>query len=272
MDFYKELEHALQTHNVEEKETIVSRALAYCSQNEINAPTDFAPVALQIPSYASVCRIVAPRDLPKRRALTTPEGLAVQIHAIAHIEYSAIDLAIDAAYRFVETPRAYTYDWLEVAADEIRHFKMLHELLEKLGYRYGDFPVHSGLFETARTTQHSLLERMAVVPRYFEAGGLDVNPQITAKLRSKRTQPIVEPLLDALDIIYDEEIEHVRKGDRWFKYACEKEGADPSIYFDILERHGLLGKRQGPLNVKARKAAGFACEEILKLGAKECEE
>ncbi len=272
MDFYRELEVALHSHDIEQKEAIVSRALAYCSQNEVNTPTDFRPVMLQTPSYAACCRIVAPRDLPRRRALGTPEGLAVQIHAIAHIEYSAIDLAIDAVYRFADTPGAYKYDWLEVAADEIRHFKMLHTLLEKLGYGYGDFPVHGGLFETARATQHSLLERMAVVPRYFEAGGLDVNPQIVAKLKTKRSQPVVEALLEALDVIYKEEIDHVRKGDRWFKYACEREGVETSVYFEILKRHGLLGKRQGPINVEARKAAGFACEEILRLGAKECEE
>jgi uncharacterized ferritin-like protein (DUF455 family) len=200
----------------------------------------------------------------------TKEGLGTLIHAITHIEYSAIDLALDAVYRFVEMPVEYKIDWLVVAEDEIRHFKMLQGLLHELGYRYGDFPVHCGLFDTAKHTADSVLDRMAIVPRYYEAGGLDVNPQIVKKIENRRKNPLVQNLIEALDVIYDEEIEHVYKGDKWFKYLCKREGYDESIYFEILKRYKLLTKHRPHINVDARKEAGFTCEEIKRLGAKEC--
>jgi len=245
--------------------------LAYCSQNEVREVSDFAPKMFASPSYASKCRIVEPRKLPARKDFESPEGLATLIHAITHIEYSAIDLALDAVYRFPQMPTAYKRDWLEVADDEIRHYKMLHALLEEVGYRYGDFPVHCGLFDAANHTAKSVLERMAIIPRYYEASGLDVNPQIMKKLANKKKIPLVQKLLEALDIIYDEEIVHVQKGDGWFKYLCQHEGKSEMVYFEILERYRLLQKHRPHINVEARKAAGFACEEILRLGAKECE-
>jgi len=196
--------------------------------------------------------------------------LATLVHAITHIEYSAIDLALDAVYRFPEMPMEYKVDWLVVAEDEIRHYKMLDELLESLGCTYGDSPVHCGLFDAAEHTAHAVLDRMAIVPRYYEASGLDVNPQIIKKLDNKRKNPIVKKLIDALNVIYDEEIEHVHKGDKWFKYLCRREGLDESVYFEILERYKLLTKHRPHINVDARKEAGFTCDEIKKLGAKEC--
>ncbi len=146
------------------------------------------------------------------------------MHSIAHIEYSAIDLALDAVYRYPQMPLVYKRDWLEVASDEIRHFRMLDTLLKDLGYCYGDFPVHSGLFDAANHTAHNILDRMAIVPRYFEASGLDVSPQIIKKLANKHKIPAVMKLIDTLNIIYKEEIDHVLKGDRWFKYLCQRRG------------------------------------------------
>jgi uncharacterized ferritin-like protein (DUF455 family) len=229
------------------------------------------PVLFDAPSYASKCRIVDPRQLPARKDFASAEGLATLIHAITHIEYSAIDLALDAVYRFPQMPMAYKVDWLVVAEDEIRHYRMLNGLLESLGYRYGDFPVHCGLFDAAEHTAHSVLERMAVVPRYYEASGLDVNPQIMKKLENKRKNPQVKALIEALEVILEEEIDHVHKGDRWFKYLCAQEGLEESVYFEILERYRLLEKHRPHINVEARKKAGFVCDEIRKLGAKECE-
>jgi uncharacterized ferritin-like protein (DUF455 family) len=149
---------------------------------------------------------------------------------------------------------------------------MLSTLLTELGYSYGDFPVHCGLFDAAEHTAHSILDRMAIIPRYYEASGLDVNPQIIKKLDNKRKNPVVKKLIDALNIIYDEEIDHVHKGDKWFKYLCEKEGLDTSVYFKILERYKLMSKHRPHINVEARKEAGFNCIEIKKLGAKICDE
>jgi uncharacterized ferritin-like protein (DUF455 family) len=271
MDFYKVLEEAITSDDIGVKEKLTLQALAYCNENEVRVEDGFTPVLFNAPSYASKCRIVDPRQLPARKDFASAEGLATLIHAITHIEYSAIDLALDAVYRFPQMPVAYKIDWLVVAEDEIRHFKILNGMLESLGYRYGDFPVHCGLFDAAEHTAHSVLERMAVVPRYYEASGLDVNPQIMKKLENKRKNPQVKALIEALEVILEEEIDHVHKGDRWFKYLCAQEGLEESVYFEILERYRLLEKHRPHINVEARKKAGFVCDEIRKLGAKECE-
>jgi len=271
MDFYKVLETALISDDIGIKTHCTLQALAYCNQNEVRAERHFTPKSFAYPSYASKCHIVDPKALPARKDFGSAEGLATLVHAITHIEYSAIDLALDAVYRFPEMPIEYKRDWLVVAEDEIRHYTMLHALLERLGYRYGDFPVHCGLFDAAQHTAENLLDRMAVIPRYYEASGLDVNPQIMKKLDNRRKNPLVKALIEALEVILEEEIDHVHKGDKWFKYLCKEEALPESVYFEILERYTLLNKHRPHLNVAARKEAGFACEEILKLGAKACD-
>jgi len=224
------------------------------------------------PSYSSFCIIVDPKDLTTRKDFSSTEGLASLIHAITHIEYSAIDLALDAVYRFANMPIEYKIDWLEVADDEIRHFHMLNKLLNELGFKYGDFPVHCGLFDASVHTRGDILDRMAIIPRYYEASGLDVNPQIIKKLHNKRKEPMIAKVIDALNIIYDEEIIHVKKGDRWFKYLCDQRKLDSKqTYMQILGKYKLDTKHRPHINVKARKEAGFSCNEIINLGAKSCD-
>ncbi|SFV65371.1 COG2833: uncharacterized protein [hydrothermal vent metagenome] len=271
MNFYTRLEQAISTDDIPTKTEITAECLAYYNQNEIRENKDFIPKIFSQPSYFNRCQIVAQKDLRHRKDFDTDEGLAVLVHSIAHIEYSAIDLALDAVYRYRNMPKQYTIDWLDVASDEIRHFKMLETLLHELGFAYGNFPVYSGLFDAGNNTRENILDRMAIVPRYFEASGLDVGPQIVKKLANKHKIPNVKKLIDILEIIYEEEIDHVLKGDRWFKYLCEKEGKEVSVYFEILERYRLLEKHRPHLNAKGRKEAGFSCDEILKLGAKDCE-
>lgn len=270
MNLYDVLETAIQSSDIDIKESLSAQCLAYCSQNEVSLEEGFVPKIFDQPSYASFCKIVQPKNLPTRKDFDTKEGLATLVHSIAHIEFSAIDLALDAVYRYPQMPMSYKTDWLEVANDEIRHFKMLEGLLDELGFKYGDFPVHSGLFDVANNTAHNLLDRMAIVPRYFEASGLDVNPQIIKKLENKRKIDSIARLIDMLYIIYEEEIEHVHKGDRWFKYLCRLEGKSEEIYFEILDKYDLLIKHRPHVNVAARKEAGFTCREIKRLGAKEC--
>ncbi len=275
MHFYKVLEEAILSDDIDIKDKYTLQCFEYCNQKEVSSEENFSPLHFKAPSYASICHIVDPRELPARKDFASKEGLATLVHAIAHIEYSAIDLALDAVYRFPGMPMSYKKDWLEVALDEIRHFKMLKKILEELGYAYGDFSVHCGLFDAAEHTAESILDRMAIIPRYYEASGLDVSPQIMKKLDNKRKNPYVKSLLDALHIIYDEEISHVQKGDKWFKYLCEKEGKMgevETVYFEILERYDLLSKHRPHINVEARKEAGFTCTEIKKLGAKVCHE
>ena len=270
MNIYKVLEEAITSDCIEIKEKLTQQCLEYCSQNEFISSQGFSPLLFKEPSYSNRCTIVEPKALKTRKDFDTNEGLATLVHAIAHIEYSAIDLALDAVYRFPEMPMEYKLDWLEVAGDEIRHYKMLNTLLHDLGFSYGDFPVHCGLFDASIHTAKDSLERMAIIPRYYEASGLDVNPQIIKKLDNKRKLPNVKKLIEALTIIYDEEIVHVQKGDKWFKYLCDKQGLDYSIYFKILNKYKLLSKYRPHINVDARQKAGFSCVELEKLGNVEC--
>ncbi len=269
MDFYAQLELALLSANINTKELIVNEALEHLRSND--APYDSrAPIVFEKPSYASICQIVSPKDLPKRGDFATKEALGALVHSIAHIEFSAIDLAIDAVYRFREMPKAYRIDWLIVAQDEIRHFKMLEGLLQQLDLSYGDIVVHQGLFEMSMKSSGSALERMAIIPRYFEATGLDVNPKIIKKLEAHKKNPLIVELMNALDIIYEEEIEHVSKGDRWFKYLCQEEGSDFQERFLAIIKKYNLKSRAEQFNIKGRKEAGFSCQELLSLGAKKC--
>jgi len=269
MKLYKILEEAITSDCMETKEKLTQQCFEYCSQNEFISSEGFKPLLFNVPSYAKKCKIVDPRELKARKDFDKPEGVATLIHAIAHIEYSAIDLALDAVYRYPEMPQQFKIDWLEVAIDEIRHYKMLEELLIDIGFKYGDFPVHCGLFDAANHTAENILDRMAIIPRYYEASGLDVNPQIIKKLDNKRKIPIIKKLIEILNIIYDEEIIHVNKGDFWFKYICKKENLELSIYFNILEKYKLLEKHRPHINVDARQKAGFTCSELRKLGSME---
>lgn len=270
MSFYKNLELAISTINIDTKKALTLSCLENCIQNEIDNSLNLDTEVFKVPSFAQICTIVEPRMLAARKNLDTQLGLGTLIHSIAHIEYSAIDLALDAVYRFRDMPIEYKIDWLVVALDEIRHFEMLIDLLNKVGYKYGDFSVHQGLFDVCMNTTTSVIERMAIVPRYFEASGLDVNPQIIMKLKNLKKEPTTKELISALETILHEEIDHVRKGDRWFKYLCDNDGLEYGVYFDILEKHELLNKQRPQLNNKDRKDAGFSCEEIIKLGGADC--
>jgi len=265
MLFHTTLQSIITTAEPEQKLAAFRAFYAAYRSGKCIFETDFTPAVFEAPSYASVCEIVAPQEVPRRKRPVTDEGKRLLLHAITHIEYSAIDLALDHAYRFAGLPKAFYDDWLEVADDECRHFEMLHTLLEELGGRYGDLPVHDGLFAAGQKMQ-TLLERMAVVPRYFEANGLDATPQILEKLATIKRDPMIGRIVDALKVILDEEVDHVRKGDRWFDYACDAAGVEKSVYFDIVEQccPGSYARRRH-LNVDARRAAGFSCSELNRI-------
>jgi len=237
--------------------------------DEVEFETEYEVQEFTKPSYESICTIINPQDVPKRKNLTSVDGQINLIHAIAHIEYSAIDLALDGAYRFVGLPRKYYDDWLEVAQDEIRHFLMLETLLKELDAEYGDIAVHNALFEASQRTQ-TLVERMAVVPRYLEANGLDATPMILTKLKKLPHNDMVSKIIKTLEIILDEEIDHVKKGDIWFSFACEKDGVSNEIYFEIIEKYYPQGfLRPKNLNLEARKEAGFSCKELNFMAKKD---
>ena len=206
--------------------------------------------------------LVAPGKLAHRR-IGTPEGQAALVHAVAHIEFNAINLACDAVYRFRDLPDAYYADWAQVAAEEAHHFSLLQARLGQLGYAYGDFPAHNGLWELAVKTAGDPLLRMALVPRVMEARGLDVTPGMMERFASigdKQTVAILE-------IILRDEIGHVEAGSRWFRHLCKERGLDPEpTYFALLEAH-FAGGIRCPLHKPARREAGFTESELGRLEA-----
>ena len=205
-------------------------------------------------------RLVMPRDVPQR-GLGSDEGRAALAHAVAHIEFNAINLAWDAVYRFRGMPDDYYRDWASVAHDESRHFTMLSARLAQLGRAYGDFEAHNGLWEMALKTAHSCLARMALVPRVLEARGLDVTPGMIARLRSVGD----DITADILEIILSEEVPHVAAGTRWFRYCCERDARDPDATFAELLREYIPTGLRGPFNLDARRAAGFGEVELAGL-------
>jgi len=269
MNLFEELELVLEAKEPKEKFLLFDRLYTeYKRGNSLLKLLD-KPKRFDTPSYSDICRVVPPQDVPKRSNLTSKEGQINLLHAVAHIEYSAVDLALDAAYRFRDMPKEYYDDWLEVADDEIRHFRMLEGLLQELGAAYGDVEVHNALFEALQKTE-TLLERMAVVPRYLEANGLDATPMILKKLRKLPKSSMVEKIIQNLEIILQEEVSHVKKGDLWFKYACLQEGVDESSYFEIIAKYYPRGfLRPNDLNIEARREAGFSCSELKSMAKRE---
>ncbi len=215
---------------------------------------------LEIPGRPDRPELVNP-GLVKRRSMVTVEGRAVLIHALAHIEFNAINLALDAIWRFNGMPQAYYEDWLKVAAEEAYHYDLLNRHLQSQGYAYGDFPAHNSLWEMVEKTTDSILARMALVPRTMESRGLDALPPIQEKLEQAHDQEAVR----LLQIILNDEVGHVEIGNRWFNYECQKQGLDPINAYAQLVKQYEAPKLRGPFNYAARKAAGFTEAELAAL-------
>ncbi len=213
--------------------------------------------AVDEPGRPSRPELVPPQRLAGR-GFGSHRGRAIFVHAICHIEFNAINLALDACLRFVGLPSAYYRDWLSVAADEARHYLMLMRRLRQLGFEYGDFPAHDGLWSMARRTRHDPLQRMALVPRVLEARGLDVTPGMISRLRRAGD----EQTAALLGQILEEEIGHVAIGSKWFLFLCEQRGLDPEETFAGLLSEFLAGPPRGPFNADARMAAGFSRREL----------
>ena len=223
---------------------------------------DYPVVAVATPGRPVRPALVEPTAVPRRR-LGSEEGRAALVHAIAHIEFNAINLALDAAYRFRDMPPDYYRDWLSVAQDEARHFQLLQQRLDQMGFAYGDFPAHNGLWEMALKTAHSCLVRMALVPRVLEARGLDVTPGMIERLKAVGDDLTVA----ALEVILAEEVRHVEIGSRWFRWCCEREGKEPMPTFLSLLKEYYAVQPRGPFNLEARYQAGFSKEEMAALTA-----
>jgi uncharacterized ferritin-like protein (DUF455 family) len=204
-------------------------------------------------------------DVPKRSPFT-PEGLAALLHAVAHIEFNAINLALDAIWRFGAMPLAYYRDWLKVADEEALHFNLLRDLLQSMGYDYGDFPAHTGLWDMTQKTEGDVLARMALVPRTLEARGLDATPPMQAKLR-RVASPDALRAVAILDILLRDEIGHVAIGNHWYRHVCGLRGLEPLATYAALSQQYGAPRLKGPLNLEARRAAGFDAAELALLSA-----
>jgi uncharacterized ferritin-like protein (DUF455 family) len=197
----------------------------------------------------------------KPPSLRTPAGIAALVHAIAHIELNAIDLALDICWRFAGMPEAFYRDWLRIAQEEAKHFTLLREHLLGLGFDYGSFDAHNALWEMAERTKHDLLARIALVPRTLEARGLDASPAVRAKLvgaGDKRAGEI-------LDVILHDEIGHVLAGNRWYRFLCQQRGLDPIATYAELASQYQAPRLRAPFNLEARRAAGFDEMELAAL-------
>ncbi len=218
------------------------------------------PDPIRAPGRPPQLVLVHPRDLP-RRGLGSVDGRAAFIHAIAHIELNAIDLAWDAVYRFRGLPASFYADWVSCADDESRHFVLLRERLLAHGHDYADFPAHNGLWEMCEKTAHDGLARMALVPRVLEARGLDVTPAMIGKLRSLGDATTA----DVLEVILREEVAHVAAGTRWYHWYCARAGVEPKARFKALLGEYAGGYLRGPFNLEARLLAGFDEDELAHL-------
>lgn len=199
--------------------------------------------------------LAPPREVPKRKITADPHGRAALLHAVAHIELNAIDLAVDMLARFAgpDLPQEFAGDWLGVAADEAEHFTLLCGRLRALGACYGDMKAHDGLWQAAERTSHDLLARLAVVPMVLEARGLDVTPVMIAKLRKIGDGESA----DVLDRIYRDEIGHVAVGVRWFRHLCNERGLEAAASWRALVRKYCDGALKPPFNAPARERAGL---------------
>ena len=253
----------LDATDVDDKVALTQRYAEAFARGELAVPADAPPPdPIRMPGRPAKPTLVHPRDLP-RRGLGSVPGRAAFIHAIAHIELNAIDLAWDAAYRFRGLPAAFHADWVQVAHDESRHFVLLRDRLRELGYDYGDFDAHNGLWEMTEKTAHDGLARMALVPRVLEARGLDVTPGMIVKLRELGDEATVA----ILDLILREEVAHVAAGSRWYRWYCEQRGIEPRARFRELLREYAGGYLHGPFNIEARLLAGFDEDELAALEA-----
>jgi uncharacterized ferritin-like protein (DUF455 family) len=233
---------------------------AWRPQRVFDAPAD-------LPGRPARPELVEPRGL-ERRSMSTPQGRVVLLHALAHIEFNAINLALDAVWRFPGMPDAFYADWLTVAAEEAYHFSLLRERLAEHGHAYGDFPAHDGLWEMCERTRDDVLARMALVPRTLEARGLDASPPI----RKRLAQAGDHASAAILDVILRDEIGHVLIGNRWFRHLCRERGVDPHAAWRDLAVRYHAPRLRGPFNFDARRSAGFDDAELDALVAQDTDD
>lgn len=240
-------------------------ALMFDEYHRQKIPLDISRVLLAdhltLPGRPQKPELVPPLQVPKRK-MDTLEGRASLLHSLAHIEFNAINLALDAIWRFPNMPTQYYEDWLKVAKEEAYHFGLVNEHMQSYGFTYGDFPAHNSLWEMVERTTDVVIARMALVPRTMEARGLDAVPGIRDRFKQIRDIKAVE----ILEIILRDEIGHVLIGNRWFNFLCAQENLSPICAYRDLARQYRAPTLRGPFNIEARQQAGFTQEELQLLG------
>jgi uncharacterized ferritin-like protein (DUF455 family) len=228
----------------------------------LNISATFSSQELALPGRPEKPELIPPLQVPKRR-MDSVEGRASLLHSLAHIEFNAMNLALDAIWRFPDMPKQYYEDWLKVAKEESYHFTLVNEYIQTLGFKYGDFPAHNSLWEMVERTTDSVIARMALVPRTMEARGLDAVPGIRDRFKQIKDAKAVE----ILEIILHDEIGHVFIGNRWFNYLCGNSGLSPITAYRELAKKYQAPTLRGPFNLVARQQAGFTAEELDLLGS-----
>jgi uncharacterized ferritin-like protein (DUF455 family) len=223
----------------------------------INLSGNFVSLDIELPGRPAKPELVAPKLVPKRK-MDTVEGRAILWHSLAHIEFNAMNLALDAIWRFPNMPKVYYEDWLKVAKEESYHFSLINAHLQSFGFSYGDFPAHNSLWEMVERTSDSVIARMALVPRTMEARGLDAVPEIRDRFKQIQDERAVE----ILEIILHDEIGHVLVGNRWFNFLCANENLSPIATYRDLAKKYCAPTLRGPFNFEAREQAGFTSEEL----------
>jgi uncharacterized ferritin-like protein (DUF455 family) len=255
--------------NLEKKMALAGVLFAYSAINSIaNIHTNDHNSKPGVPAKPL---LLDPLKVVKRSPFT-PAGHAALMHSICHIEFNAVNLALDAIWRFPVMPEQYYLDWANVAKEEAYHFSLLQNHLKSIaynesrGYEYGDFPAHTGLWAMCEKTKDDIVARMALVPRTLEARGLDATPLIQAKLRKVNT-PFAKEAVAILDIILRDEIGHVAIGNHWYRWLCLQDGLDPLAHYATLHNRHAAPKLRAPFNLEARLKAGFTPQEIEYLSA-----
>ncbi len=247
---------ALINNSIKEKIDLVTKLNNYKNSNLLDYQSSCHIKSIADPGRPEKPDLVRFKSVPKRDK--SDVGMIKTIHAICHIEFNAINLALDAVYRFRDMEDKFYQDWIRVAFEEVQHFILINDYLNKNNYKYGDFEAHNGLWKMTIDTDYDVLVRMALVPRVLEARGLDATPKIQKRFKNSNFKPMVE----ILDVIFKDEIGHVKIGNYWFNRLCKQRNLDSMVVFDqLIERH--IGERlRGPFNIEGRKLANFSKTEL----------
>lgn len=257
MDVKSLRQHAFAVLTTADPAAKCAGAAAAVAALDAGAPVTRAddPLPPATPARPDRPALLGPGAVPRRKISAGRDGRVALLHAIAHIEFNAIDLAFDVVARFADPamPDAFAHDWVRVGGEEAKHFRLIADRLAALDAAYGDLAAHEGLWQAAQTTAHDVAARLAVVPLVLEARGLDVTPAMIGKLRGAGD----DGSADILEVIYRDEIGHVAVGRRWFDFACAKKGREPATAWQDYVRRYFKGDVKAPVNEDARNAAGF---------------